>query len=868
MYPRTTLDLRYSNCICASINIGGWRLKLFSVRTVLALVMLSFLYVGSSIGNSANYANEWNNNPGTPLFPDGIDQSQSTLLESPEFQFTGFIEIDDHISDSSNSFVSILGSSLVLFGKSEITYRTTNAESSFNDVSLKFVGSEQVQPIGRIDSSGSLNFFYGQSSLTDVSIWNEIWYSDIYPGIDLRYYFLQNHLKYEFFVNPEATPTDILMRYEGQEEILVLSNSVDIHLNQGAGVSLRDTNLRVFQKDGVKVNAEFCETNYQVGFRISEYDTAQQLIIDPLIELDYGSYLGGEKTEQDCRAVVGNDGSIYVAGTTYSSFFPLLNPIDSYISGTDCFVSKLDPSGTVLLYSTFIGGSQSDGAKSLALDSEGNVYVTGYTTSTNFPRVNTETYATNNVDCFVFKLNSNGNALFYSCFIDGNDKTFGNDIAVGTDGAAYITGYCYAEILNGKANFVDIDEEYGQYNLIVAKVEPSGMNIAYTGLYGGSEGSYGNAITVDEEGKVYILGYCISADFPLDIPMMQFAGARDVVLMVLDDNCSQVFSSFIGGEKWEHGMDLVVKESGIVYFTGVTISDDFPTNALAFCESRISDNAYMDCFIVKLDTKTREIAYSTYLGGSEEDCPNSITVDEAGKVYVTGWTSSRDFPSTTKSDYSYFLDKQGFFSVLSEAGTHLLCSTLFGGSSNDQPLSISLDTTENPFIAGTTASYDFPVVSGYNNTYGGSGDGFLIKFALNWTDLDTPLLNTPEDILMNSGATQQITWKIYDSEAVTYQVLINGSVFAEDVCYPEIGVVQVDVSQSTIGVYNYTINAWNSQESHSIDTVLVFVEPPSKTNILLFLSISVVGSAGIVVLVILELRDRQKLIFAKHHIVR
>jgi hypothetical protein len=830
--------------------------------------MLSFLYVGSSIGSHANFANEWSNDLGMPILPDGMSQPQSILLESTDFLFTGFVEIDNQISDSPNSFVAALGSSLVLFGESEVIYKTSNKESFFSEVSLKFVGSEFVQPRGRFESSENMNLFYGQSSLTDLRIWNEIWYKDIYPGIDLRYYFLENHLKYEFFVNPGATPIEISMRYQGQEEILILSDSVDIVLNRNAGVSLKDTNLQVFQKDGVIVNAEFCETNHQVGFKIPEYDPSQQLIIDPLIELDYGSYLGGEKSEQDCRALVGNDGSIYVVGTTYSSLLPLLNPIDSSISGSDCFVSKLDPTGSVLLHSTFIGGSRSDAAKGLALDSQGNVYVTGQTTSTDFPRVNTSTYTTSEVDCFVFKLNSNGNALFYSCFIDGNDKTFGTDIAVGNDGAAYITGFCYAESLNGEVNYVDIDEEYGQYNLLVAKIEPSGMNIAYTGLYGGSEGSCGNAITVDEEGKVYVLGYCISADFPLNNPMMQFAGDRDVIIMVLNASYSQVFTSFIGGEKWEHGRDLVVKENGIVYFTGETISNDLPTTSFAYCESRISDEAYEDCFIVKLDTEAREIVYSTYLGGSERDYPISVAIDESGKAYITGWTDSRDFPSTPKSDYSYFLDQQGFFSVLSEAGTHLLCSTLFGGSSNDQPLSISLDTTENPFIAGTTASSDFPVVSGYNNTYGGGGDGFLIRFALNWTDLDTPLLNSPEDILMNNGATQHIIWIIYDHGEVNYQVLINGSVFADGACNPETDVVQVDVSQSTIGVFNYTINAWNSQGSHSTDTVLVFVEKPVISNDLLFLSISVIGSAGIVVLVILELKDRQKLIFAKHHIAR
>ena len=424
----------------------------------------------------------------------------------------------------------------------------------------------------------------------------------------------------------------------------------------------------------------------QIAFEIGPYDAARPLVIDPV--LVYSTYLnipnssgsaiavdasgnayvcGGwvvAKIKADGSALVYStviggascsgiavdvSGSAYVTGYAGSTGFPTASPLQATNGGGyDAFVAKLNPAGSALVYSTYLGGSGDDYGYGIAVDSSGSAYVTGYTTSTNFPTASpfqaTHGVSANNWDAFVTKLNAAGSALVYSTYLGGqcDDRALG--IAVDTSGSAYVTGETGNCLSNNFPTAAPLQPAWGGgMDAFVAKLNAAGSALVYSTYLGGSGYDQGIGIAVDSSGNAYVMGFTSSTNFPTASPLQAtYGGGYDAFVSKLNAAGSGlVYSTYVGGSREDWVQGIAVDSSGNAYVTGYTYSTNFPTAS----PLQATNGGGNDAFVTKLDAAGSALVYSTYLGGSSYDYGLGIAVDSSGNAYVTGGTSSTNFPT-------------------------------------------------------------------------------------------------------------------------------------------------------------------------------------------------------------------------------
>jgi hypothetical protein len=367
--------------------------------------------------------------------------------------------------------------------------------------------------------------------------------------------------------------------------------------------------------------------------------------------LVYSTYLGGSGEDFGEGIAVDSSGSAYVTGYTASTDFPTMDPLQpSYGGGPwDGFVAKLNPTGSALVYSTYLGGGGDDQGHAIAVDSSGSAYITGWTASTDFPTVNPLQPANGGgYDAFLAKVNPAGSALVYSTYLGGSGYDYGYGIAVDGSGNAYATGMTEStnfptmnplQPANGATNPT-------LENAFVAKLDSTGSALIYSTYFGGSGGDYGFGIAVDTWGNAYITGYT-GPGFPTMNPLQPAFGGgtygTDAFVTKLNPTGSAlVYSTYLGGSEDDVGWGIAVDSSGNAYVTGYTQSTDFPTvNPL----QPANGGGYSDAFVAELNSTGSALVYSTYLGGTSEDIGWGIAVDSSGSAYVTGITVSTDFPT-------------------------------------------------------------------------------------------------------------------------------------------------------------------------------------------------------------------------------
>jgi hypothetical protein len=313
----------------------------------------------------------------------------------------------------------------------------------------------------------------------------------------------------------------------------------------------------------------------------------------------YSGFLGGSDRDYGYGIAVDSFGNAYVTGETWSNNFPaVVGPDLSYHLFEDAFVAKVNPAGTALLYSGFLGGSGNDVGSGIAVDSSGNAYVTGYTCSSDFPAVVGPDLSFNGVcDAFVAKVNPSGTALLYSGFLGGSDGDGSSGIAVDSSGNAYVVGY------TGSGDFPavvgpDLSYNGGYYDAFVAKINPAGAALLYSGFLGGSDDDWAEGIAVDSSGNTYVTGVTWSNNFPAVVgPDLSFNGSRDAfVVKVNTAGTALVYSGFLGGSDRDEGCSIAVDSFGNAYITGWTNSSDFPT----VVGPDLSHNGWKDAFVAKV----------------------------------------------------------------------------------------------------------------------------------------------------------------------------------------------------------------------------------------------------------------------------
>jgi hypothetical protein len=613
---------------------------------------------------------------------------------------------------------------------------------------MKLVGANALATGQGVDEmENKINYFIGNDPSkwhVGISTFKRVRFRQVYPGIEAVYYGNQQQLEYDFTVAAGADPDNIRVRFEGADKVEV-NAAGELLLSLGED-QIRQPPPTLYQEISGKRHA--VEGKYvlkgdrQVGFAVEEYDASVPLVIDPV--LPYSTYLGGNGDETGNSIAVDSAGNAYVTGSTRSTNFPTANAFQhTFVGVQDVFVTKFNPAGSALIYSTYLGGSDGDYGQGITVDSVGNVYLTGFTFSTNFPTANAlQGTSGGNADAFVTKLNATGSVLVYSTYLGGSFTDYGYGIAVDSSGNAYITGE------TNSANFPIAHAFQGTLgggvpgshtDAFVTKLNPAGSALVYSTYLGGSGNNFysgddvGVGIAVDSAGNAYVTGWTQSQNFPTANAFQGTIGGPGYddafVTKFNAAGSALVYSTYLGGSNTDEGVGVAIDSAGNAYITGLTRSTNFPT-ANAFQGMNHGD---YDAFVTKINAAGSGLVYSTYLGGSALDYSLGIAVDSTGNAYIVGQTTSNNFPTANafqSTNHGGPLNYDAFVTKFNAAGSALVYSTYLGGTDDDQGYAIAIDSGGNAYVTGGTWSADFPIANAFQNSpRGGDTDAFVTKIA-------------------------------------------------------------------------------------------------------------------------------------------
>ena len=619
---------------------------------------------------------------------------------------------------------------------------------------MRLVGANPTPEMSGVEElPGKSNYFIGRDSKkwqTGIPNFRKVAAHNVYPGIDLVYYGSQRQLEYDFTVAPGADPRAIRLAFETgssktenrQSKIQNLKSKIAIDANGDLVIGIDGSELRfrkpvVYQEqltvdsrqltagdnrepvdaryvlrmadpksEGLSRPAGIENPKFEVAFAVGPYDTSRPLIIDPV--LSYSTYLGGSDIDSAKALAVDSHGSAYLVGQTDSRNFPTAHALQPALGGgavpalpNDAFITKLTADGSALAYSTFIGGALgNERANAIAVDSFGIAYVVGTTNSADFPVT-----------------------------LGAFDTLCGDD------------GICDATVI------IDDIPLTPQSDAFVLKLNSSGSALVYSTYLGAFGNDEGAGIAVDNGGSAFVTGNTAATNFPITPGAFQAVAPANInafVSKVDPFGVALVYSTYLGGSSVERGTAIAADSAGNAYVTGLTVSADFPTTASAL---QLALAGGGDAFLTKINGTGTALAYSTFLGGSDGDQANGIALDAAANVYLTGQTSSTNFPvsagvlqPTCALNVLGQCDGDVFVTKLdtTQAGVaSRIYATYLGGTGADSGADIDLDPNNNAYVTGFTNSLDFPTLAGaFQPDYGGgNSDAFVFQMNLAGTAL-------------------------------------------------------------------------------------------------------------------------------------
>ena len=708
---------------------------------------------------------------------------------------------------SGSLYMSRDGGCIALFDKKGVTFALPEPEKAgtkqqqkqkgkikirFRLIRMAFGGNRAgkgVRLAGLRRLAGRSSYFIGNDpSKWHVSIprYEKLDYDGVYPGVS----FIFSHarppsrengqagpitivtLSYDIVLRPGADPRDIRLFFPGAK--VSVGGDGNLVVSSGAG-SILMLKPEIYQrvKGGEKIKkieGGFVRTGKDsAGFKIAAYDRGGTLVIDPT--LAFSTFLGGSSTTRGQGIALDSSGNIYVTGFTLSPDFPVKNPARSFSGGAtigDAFITKLTLSPVPqIVYSTFIGGSADDAGYAIAVDPAGEAYITGFTSSPDFPTVSPIQAAfKGSKDVFVTKLSADGTRILYSTFFGGGSDDEGRGIALDGSNDIFITGFTDSAdfpLFKSARTFPS------GYDAFAAKILSGGTQLGYSVLLGGAANDQGAGIAVDTSGNAYVTGSTSSTDFPVvNAYQTALRGGQNAFLTKLDPNATILFSTFLGGSASDGAAAIALDSAGAAYIAGGTSSPDFPV-ILPIQALTGGKNAFVSKF-----SPSGGLLYSTFLGGSGQDSAAGIAVDTSGNAYITGQTSSADFPvknpvqGTTPAE-------NAFVTEINSVGSALVYSTLLGGGSNDSGTAIAADSSGDAFVTGATSSPDFPALNALRS-FTGSEDAFVTKLAATPNTPPTPpSLVSPSDGQTGLPTSITFTWNKStdpDGDIVTYQFFL------------------------------------------------------------------------------------------------
>jgi hypothetical protein len=628
-------------------------------------------------------------------------------------------------------------------------------------VRLQFAGAAAVPEMEGVEPlPGVAHYYLGQDQSqwrTGIPTYRGVRYHDLYPGIDLLFYGNQEEVEYDFIVAPGSDPAAITLRVEGAQRLELADNGDLLLATPGGPLRLRRPYL--YQQRGnerQEISGAFVLLDeQQFGFTAGDYDPRLPLVIDPVLE--YGTYLGGNGSDFAYDATADSAGNLYITGSTNSTNFPLMNPAQDFGGGGiscprdaapyrlcyDVFVTKLNPAGNTILYSTYIGLPGEDEGYAIAVDGSGNAFVAGYLSLNGQPPLEDSWLYQN---ALVLKLTPTG-AFGWAAWW-GNDQSEARAIALDGAGNIYVAGQTTNDGFPVSATAVQ-NTKLEVIDGFVSIVNPTGEYLLYSSFLGGSGEPCGvcystvNGIAVDSGGKIYVTGQA-APSFPTTASAYQddFGGYWMAFVAKIDPakagTAGLLYSTYLGGSRNEFGNAIALAPNGDVLVAGSTNSDNFPTTAGAYDRTCGTDgacnhsnnmvceyppfnlppncqlDAKADVFVARLDlTKTgaASLVYSTYVGGAGKEEGRALALDSAGNSYVTGYTASPNFPLLQPIQPASGGKNDAFVFKLNSSGSALTFSTFFGGSGDDYAQGIAVTGGERAHIVGYTDSSDFPTAS-------------------------------------------------------------------------------------------------------------------------------------------------------------
>lgn len=594
-----------------------------------------------------------------------------------------------------------------------------------------------VEPTG-----AHANYLHGNNAAawhTDMAMFGEVRYSGVWPGVELSYRAEAGRVKAEYTVAPGARPEEIALRYNGSTRIEA-DGTLRIQADGGEFVEEKPF---VYQTIGG--TRRVIESSYarfedgSIGFQIGAYDKTLPLVIDPAIL--FSGFFGG--SGQESIQAVGFDiyNNVIVAGWTSSTDLPASSGVKPHNGGgVDAFVASFGPNGGGLNWCTYLGGSGDDRAFALAIDGSRNIYVTGWTSSINFPTASpVQLHLSGTRDAFVAKLPPSGNALAFSTYLGGSGVETGYGIALDAAANVVVVGDTTSTNLPTTAHAYQAHSAGGQ-DAFVAKLTSAGTSLTFLTYLGGAGTDHASAVRLDGAGWIWVGGGTFSANFPVAAPVQTHSGGgQDGFLSKLTaDGSGLLFSTYLGGSSGSVGAPeqingVVVDLLGNVVVAGVTSSANFPVKSGAY---QATLGGQSDGFVARF-SNGGSLVNCTYVGGGLNDGINGLALDYHGDAYVTGYTVSQDFPVQGPGQNSTQALNNGtlnaFVVKLNPSLSSIVFGTFIGGSANDSGNAIAVDSQTSIIVAGQTSSGDFPTAGALQSSLPSPLSAFLTKIAPDFT---------------------------------------------------------------------------------------------------------------------------------------
>ncbi len=564
-------------------------------------------------------------------------------------------------------------------GEKKVSRKNIHRKTSH--LKLHWENARPSVPVGEFLNETRFHYFSGNQPdkwYTDIETYRTVRYPGIYPGIDLIFYGNRQQPEYDFIVAPGANLQNILLSFQGANSLSIGSDG-RLNIHTPNGILYQDAPI-IYQKiDGkiiVREGGYTLDDNHRVGFHIAHYDPDYPLVIDPVLLLrTYSTYFGGSGVEVGFDIAIDSSGNAYIAGRTTSTDFPTQGPFQGSLSG----------------------GSGSD--------------------------------------AFVAKLSPDGSSLVYGTYLGGIGFDEALSIAVNSSGQAHVTGRTTSTDFPTQNPLQGSLSGGAGEDVFVTKLAANGASLVFSTYLGGGNTDQGHGIAVDSSGNVYVTGQTNSTNFPTNLAFqgaLSGGSGNDVFLSKITSTGSLTFSTYLGGTGEDLGRGVALDSNQNVFLTGSTSSTNFPTQSPF--QSNIGDGTGManDAFFTKFNSNGASLAFSSYFGGTGEDIGNDIAVDNADRLILTGRTASSNFPTAIpfQSALGGGSGTDAFVSRFLVDGSGLQFSTYLGGNAFDEGAAVTVDSAFSVLVSGRTDSTDFPVRNALQGDLnGGSGsDGFATRF--------------------------------------------------------------------------------------------------------------------------------------------